>query len=248
MKIIVFLRAVLATVIFPFTVIIIGPIAIATHLLTRSRDFDDFFMILWGRVCCFIAGVKIKVEGAENIPNEGCLFLFNHSSFFDIFAMSAYIKGLKYGAKAELFKIPIFAQVMKIMRTLPIARNNREEVIKIYEEAKKRFADGERFALSPEGGRFYDSEHLYPFKAGPFIFAMSAGAPVVPIVILGAHEVLPKGTFLFNNFSWSLTITLKILKPIHTKDMQLEQRRDLQKNVYDQMDAIWSQRPRLIRT
>lgn len=244
MKLIVFLRSILATFVFPFTVIFMGPVAIIVNVVTKSRTFDDLIMIAWGRVCCWICGVTVKVEGAENVPKEGCLFLFNHTSFFDIFAMSSQITGLKYGAKAELFKIPIFAQVMKIMRTLPIARDNREEVIKIYAEAKIRFANGERFALSPEGGRFYDPEHLYPFKSGPFLFAMSAGAPVVPIVIVGAHETLPKGTFLFNNFKWKHTITLKILKPIATKDMQPDQKRELQNKVYEQMDYVWHSRDR----
>lgn len=244
MKLLIFLRAVVATIIFPFTVIIMGPVAIAVNLLTKSRTFDDLIMIAWGRICCWICGVKVKVEGEENIPQEGSLFLFNHTSFFDIFAMSSQIKGLKYGAKAELFKIPIFAQVMKIMRTLPIARDNREEVIKIYAEAKIRFANGERFALSPEGGRFYDPEQLYPFKSGPFLFAMSAGAPVVPLVIVGAHETLPKGTFLFNNFRWNHCITLKILPPIATKNLQPDQKRELQDKVYQQMDKEWRSRDR----
>jgi 1-acyl-sn-glycerol-3-phosphate acyltransferase len=130
------------------------------------------------------------------------------------------------------------------MRMLPIARENREEVFKIYEEAKKRFAAGEKFALSPEGGRFYNPEHLAPFKAGPFIFAMSAGAPVVPVVLTGAYEALPKGTFLFNNYRLFHTITVKILEPIQTKEFTTEQRKDLQKLVYDRMDAVWSGRKR----
>ena len=248
MRILILVRAFLATLIFPFTVIFLGPIAIVGHLLTGSRRFDDFIMITWGRTCCWIAGVRVKVVGAENIPQEGCLFLFNHASFFDIFAMSGYIRGIKYGAKAELFKIPIFAQVRKIMGTLPIARENRDQVYKIYEEAKKRFANGERFALSPEGGRFYDADHLSPFKAGPFIFAMSAGAPLVPLVINGAYEALPKGSFLFNNFNWTLTITLTVLKPVPTAGYPTEQRRELQKIIYDRMDEVWNKRERLVKS
>jgi 1-acyl-sn-glycerol-3-phosphate acyltransferase len=244
MKILTFIRSVISTILFPFTVLILGPIAIIGNFLTGSKRLDYIITVAWGRVVCFISGIRIVVNGKENIPEEGCLFLFNHASFFDIFAMADCIWGVKFGAKAELFKIPLFGRVISMMRMLPIARENREEVFKIYEEAKKRFAAGEKFALSPEGGRFYNPEHLSPFKAGPFIFAMSAGAPIVPVVLTGAYEALPKGTFLFNNYKFFHTITVNILEPIQTKNYTTDQRRELQKIVYDRMDAVWNGRKR----
>ena len=239
MKILILVRSIVMTLLFPFTVIILGPIAIVGHYLFHNRNYDDFILQLWGKVCCRMVGVKVVVEGLENIPQTGCLFLFTHTSFFDVFAMAGYIKGLRFGAKAELFKIPIFAQTMKAMGTLPIARDNREKVYQIYQEAKERFAKGEQFALSPEGGRFYDAEQLSPFKAGPFIFAMSAEAPVVPMIIIGAYEALPKGGFLFNKNKWSHTIRIIILKQVETKTYTPEQRKDLQAVVYNQMNAVW---------
>jgi 1-acyl-sn-glycerol-3-phosphate acyltransferase len=239
MKFLALIRSILVTLFFPFTVIILGPLAMLCHYIFFDRKLDDYFVSLWGRICCRMCGVRVVVDGEENRPIEGCLYLFNHSSFFDVFALAGYMPGIRFGAKAELFKIPIFSQTMRAMNTLPIARNNRDEVYKIYEEAKARFANGEQFALSPEGGRYYGPE-LSPFKAGPFIFAMSAAAPVVPVVIIGAYQALPKGAFLFNPWKWSHTIHIKILKPIETTQFaEAEQRKELQKLVYDQMNPIW---------
>ncbi len=244
MKFLIWIRALMAALIFPFTVLILGPIIIISNLIFGNTKLDDKIVMLWANTICFLSGVKVLVVGRENIPAGGCLFLFNHASFFDIFAMAAKLEGVRFGAKAELFKIPVFGRVMRMIRTLPIARNNREEVIKIYEEAKIRFAHGEQFALSPEGGRFYDPEHLFPFKAGPFLFAMSAEVPLVPVVVIGAYEALPKGSFLFNNFKWSHTITLKILEPVQTVGYSPDQRKDLQKVVYERMDKLWHERRR----
>lgn len=235
---VVVLRSVLVTLFFPITVIVLGPIAMLGHHLFHNRNFDDYWVALWGRICCRMSGVRVIVTGKENIPTEGCLFLFNHSSFFDVFAIAGYLPGVRFGAKAELFKIPIFSHTMRAMDTLPIARNNRDEVYKIYEEAKARFANKEQFALSPEGGRFYGKE-LSPFKAGPFIFAMSAGAPVVPVVIIGAFEAMPKGAILFNSKHLRHTIHMTILAPIQTQGYTPETRKDLQKIVYDKMNPIW---------
>jgi 1-acyl-sn-glycerol-3-phosphate acyltransferase len=239
MKLVFFIRSLVAALLFPFTIILLGPIAIGGHYLFSSRKFDDYLMRLWGKICCRMSGVNVILENEDKIPKGGCLFLFTHTSFFDVFAMAGYINGLRFGAKAELYKIPILSLAMKALGTLPIARNNREKVFKIYEEAKERFSHGEKFALSPEGGRFYNPKHLSPFKAGPFIFAMSAGAPLVPIVIIGAYEALPKGSFLFNSKKWSHTVRIIVLDPVETSDFSEDQRRDLQKLVYERMNSVW---------
>ncbi len=244
MKIFSLMRSVIVTLFFPFTVLILGPIAIVMHVLFHSRKIDDALIMAWGQMCCVMSGVRVHVIGLDNIPKDdlngkACLFLFNHSSFFDVFALAGYIPGIRFGAKAELFKIPIFGQTMKILGTLPIARSNRQEVYKVYEEAKARFQNGEMFALSPESGRFYGPK-LAPFKAGPFVFAMSAQVPVVPVVILGATRALPKGAFLFNKDHWRSKIELHILPAIETKNFSAEDRTDLQKVVYQKMNDIWT--------
>ena len=141
------------------------------------------------------------------------------------------------GAKAELFKIPIFAQAMRMMGTLPIARQSREEVYKVYDEAKERLKI-QSFALSPEGGRFYGPQ-LSPFKAGPFIFAMSAEALIVPVVILGAYECLPKGNIIPNKDKASRTIEVHILKAISSVGYQPSTRQKLQAEVYAAMNPLW---------
>lgn len=236
-----FLRSVLVLGLFPLAILVLAPLIIGAHYIFRSKKLEDALVSFWGRLSCRMAGVRVEVRGQENIPAGGCLFLFNHTSFFDVFAIVGYIPGIRFGAKAELFKIPLFAQAMRAAGTLPIARDNRDEVYKVYEEARARFARGDRFALSPEGGRFYGPA-LSPFKAGPFLFAMSAGVPVVPVVLEGAYEALPKGEFLFNRRRLRHTIVIHILAPVSTADYTPETRKELQAVVYERMNAVWAGR------
>jgi 1-acyl-sn-glycerol-3-phosphate acyltransferase len=238
MKILIWARSVLSTIFFPITVIILGPLAIILNLLFDNKKIDDSIISFWGRLCCRISGVQVHVRGLENVPREGCVVLFNHSSFFDVFAIAGYVPGVRFGAKAELFKIPIFGYAMKVLGTLPIARANRQEVYKIYDEAKGRFAHNEKFALAPEGARHYGAE-LASFKAGPFIFAMSAQVSLVPVVITGAYEALPKGQILFNRNSWNQKIQVHILEPVPTAQVTREMRTQLQKEIYEKMNTIW---------
>ena len=227
------------TFFIPILVIVFGIGSMLFHFLLHNRKVDNFNIRLWAQFNCWLFGIKVKVTGLENIPDEGCVYLFNHASFFDIFAICVSIPDVRFGAKAELFKIPIFAQAMRTMGTIPIARQNRSEVYKAYDEAKIRFKNKEKFALSPEGGRFY-GPHLSSFKAGPFIFAMSADVPLVPLVIIGAHECLPKGEILANKDRWSRVIEVHILKPVPSVGFISDTRQFLQAQVYSAMDPLWS--------
>lgn len=239
MIVISFIRSLLMTILFPLTVIVLAPLSVLFHLIFHNRKIDDFMPWLWSTIICRMYNVKVEVHGAENIPQGGALILFNHSSFFDIFALIKAIHGVRFGAKAELFKIPLFGQALRALGHLRIARDNRDEVFKIYEEAKVRFSEGEKFCLSPEGGRFYSKESLAKFKSGPFIFAISAEALVVPTVIIGAYEVWPKGSLLANWNRWNRVIHVHILQPISTVGMALNHRQELQMQIFNQMNPIW---------
>ena len=238
MKIIYWLRSTLMMCVAPWTVVVLGTSVVICHILFKNKKIDDWHISTWGKINYKMFGIDLVVHGQENIPSTGCLFLFNHSSYFDIFALCGALPGIRFGAKAELFKIPIFSQAMRILGTLPIARQSREEVYKIYDEAKIRLRT-ESFALSPEGGRFY-GPHLAPFKAGPFIFAMSAEALIVPVVIIGAYQCLPMGGLIPNKDKASRTIEVHILEPISSIGYLPATRQKLQAQVYSAMDPIWS--------
>lgn len=242
MRILALLRAFLVLILFPVLTIILASAAVFLNILFNNRKIDDSIIRTWAQLVCAMCGVRIRVNGEENIPVGGCLYLFNHSSFFDIFVIAASLGSLRFGAKEELFKIPFFGAAMRRVGTLPIARANREQVYKVYEEARVRFSNGEKFALAPEGGRFFGKE-LAKFKAGPFIFAMSAEAPLVPLVIRGANTVLPKGSFLFNAKKWCSEIEIDILKPTQTTKFKLEDRYILQEKIYNQMNEVWIKNP-----
>lgn len=243
MRLFILLRSLIATLLMPVIVLLLGTLVVICYYVFRRRPIENYIVRLWGRWVCWLSGVEVVLHNEDVLPAGGYLLLFNHASFFDIFALVKAVDGLRFGAKAELFKIPVFAQAMTIAGTLPIARDNRQEVIRVYDEAKKRFAKGAKFALSPEGGRFHNPEKLSPFKSGPFIFAISSGVPIVPVVIHGAYEVLPKGGFLFNTRKWKSTIHLRFLQPVETAAYGVEKRHQLMVETYEKMNAVWQQKP-----
>lgn len=235
-------RSVLMALFYPLFLTMMSILCILFNLVFNNRTIDNIVIRLWGRWSCLMFGVRVEAKGLENIPLEGCLFVFNHSSFFDIFAMAASLPNLRYGAKIELFKIPFFGFAMRRLGMLPIDRKNREGVFRVYREAQVRMQKGERFALAPEGTRQFE-ERLGPFKAGPFVFAINTGAPILPVVIRHASQILPKHAWFPNLGTWQRTIELTVLSPISTHELNLNERPQLQEKVREQMQPYFQDGP-----
>ncbi|MGZ3772174.1 MAG: lysophospholipid acyltransferase family protein [Pseudobdellovibrionaceae bacterium] len=240
LKLLSYPRSIVAVFIFVIHTMLCALAYIIVDITLGSRAIEDRLVTFWTRNACRMYGVNVVVKGVENIPSGGCLYVFNHTSFFDIFAMfsSGALGSFRFGAKIELFSIPIFGAAMKRSGNLPIARSHREEVFKVYKAAEARIKAGERFALAPEGTR-QEVERLGSFKAGPFIFAINAKAPIVPVVVKGASSILPKGHIVPNWGVWSRTITLEILPAIQTENYTIEQRPALQEQVHKIMEPYF---------
>lgn len=233
------IRSIVMTLLYPAVLILSSLTVLTVNFLFNNKKWDDRVVQLWGQVSCWMFGVKVKVNGFENIPKGGCVYVFNHTSFFDVFAMQGALNGFRFGAKIELFKIPIFGFAMRRLGALPIARHKRDEVFKIYQAAQSRIQRGEKFALAPEGTR-QEEEKLGSFKAGPFVFAINAKAPVVPVVIRGAAAILPKGHWFPNGDVWTREITIDVLPPVETGDYDIKDRPVLQEKVRKEMEAYFS--------
>lgn len=234
MKFLSYPRSILMSALYPFILGGFSIVAILQNLVFNDRRKDDRMIQRWGRFSCWLFGVKVETEGMERIPPSGCLFLFNHTSFFDIFAMAAVLPGVRFGAKIELFKIPFFGFAMRRVGILPIDRRNRERAFAVYKDAHDRLHRGERFALAPEGTR-QDEEKLGPFKTGPFVFAINTGAPMVPVVIRNASQILPKHQLFPNWGVWSHVIHLSILPAVAAEGYTLKERPLLQEKVRQEM-------------
>ncbi|MDX9731719.1 MAG: lysophospholipid acyltransferase family protein [Bdellovibrionales bacterium] len=218
MKVFVFtytlLRALLSLVLVPYWTVVHG-VAVLYNGSKGNQQAVTWHMSRWCQKLLRYFGVDVKMEGFEKLPRQGGgVLAFNHQSHFDIPAvMASADRVIRYGAKAELFKIPLFGAAIRMSGCLPIARQNRTAVFRIYEEASNRFREGVIFALAPEGTRQAKPE-IGPFKKGPFFFAANSGVPIVPVVIEGADRVLPKGQLLPNIGHLRQTIQVRVLDPV----------------------------------
>lgn len=210
----------------------------------RSRKLIDFAIIyMWSLPLIILSGTRVEVRGVDRFGDSplGFLILFNHSSLMDIPVLYAYFpRSFRFGAKIELFKIPFFGKAMELCGVLPIDRSNRNKVMKVYENAIARVKNGEAFALAPEGTRQKEAT-LGRFKRGPFEFAMNAGMDIVPAVIAGAYDVLPKDAVLVNTGRWRRKIIVQILPRVSTQGYTMESIDQLVEKVRDPMNEAYVQ-------
>lgn len=170
----------------------------------------------WARVCLFIAGARLEIEGQENIPAEGAhIFMPNHQSTFDILVLFAGLPDqFRWLAKQELFRIPLFGLCMRQCGYIPIDRSDRKKAVASMNKAAQRIHDGTSVVVFPEGTRSADGR-LLPFKKGGFILAMQAKVPIIPVAIDGSCRVQRKHTRTVHPG----TIRVTIFPPIPTKDL-----------------------------
>lgn len=216
------IRALVSSLFNLITTIVFSILVILASVAKCPR-VATVFVRIWALMLMWSFGIRVDVEGEENIPaTGGGIIAFNHQSHLDIPSIVvATRKQIRFGAKIELFSVPFFGPAMAAIGTLKIARDNRAEVLKIYDEAAQRFKQNTLFVLAPEGTRQREPR-LGKFKKGPFIFAMNARVPLIPVVIKGAYAAMPPHKLLINVGALSRTIKVRFLPPIDSTRFTME--------------------------
>ena len=183
-----------ALVVFPWTLMVRN-----TNLLLRVG-----FWI--ARAGLPLVGVRVVVYGFERLPRGASIVMANHSSNLDPPVLIPLLPGrVVIYLKASLMKIPVLGYAMRLAGFIPVLRDGSVESAKAAGAAAERAIEqGSCLVLFPEGTRSRDGS-LLPFKRGPFILAMQSGAPVVPVSIVGATRLLPKGRLVLKPGTISVT-------------------------------------------
>jgi 1-acyl-sn-glycerol-3-phosphate acyltransferase len=163
-----------------------------------TRDITLLYrMCMWGAFSGVkLAGVKVETVGLEKIDvSRTYVFMSNHTSNLDPPLLLPLIpRRTSVMVKKELFRYPILGEVMRLGSLVPVDRGNRDAGIAAVEEAAKVVNEGVNMTIYVEGKRSFDGK-LLPFKKGPFYLAMKCGVPVVPVTIVGTHDLMPKARF-----------------------------------------------------
>jgi 1-acyl-sn-glycerol-3-phosphate acyltransferase len=190
---------------------------------------------LWARMHLGAAGIDIRLRGLDRISSPPYVFMCNHQSALDIYALLAKLPlSFKWIAKRQLFAIPVFGWAMKKAGYISIDRENAREALKAIEEASRRIREGTNIIIFPEGTRSADGK-LLPFKKGGFTLALRAMVPVVPIGIYGSSALQPKGSSLPGKKG---VIYIEIGDPIVLEGMDRSQKTRVMDDVRTAIEAL----------
>ncbi|MEI7789258.1 MAG: lysophospholipid acyltransferase family protein [Chlorobiaceae bacterium] len=191
------------TLLFFFILIPVMFFGLLYSLLVNIVDptGDSFHKITawWGRFSAKLFGIAIEVTGQENYsPEHNYLVVSNHAGMADIpLLLGSMHLNLRFVAKEELGRIPIFGHVIKQAGFVMIKRGQNREALKSLLAASEVLKSGRSVHIFPEGTRSVDGK-LLPFKRGAFLVAQKGGTPVLPVTIIGSHLITPKKSLKIN--------------------------------------------------
>jgi len=119
----------------------------------------------------------------------------NHQSLLDILVLFRLFVHFKWVSKVELFRTPCVGWNMTLNRYIRLRRGDPESITTMMRDAERTLAEGSSLMIFPEGTRSADGR-LKPFKHGAFTLALRARVPLLPIVIEGTSDALPKRGFV----------------------------------------------------
>ena len=188
------IRALILVAYYAVYTIIAAVIGFPVMLVTGRIDFLYSIAIKGALFGAHLVGVRTEVVGRERLdPNQTYIFMANHVSNIDPPVFVPLIgRRVFILVKKELFRIPILGYAMRKAQFIAVNRQNREAAVESVKQAIEVLKSGLSMMAYPEGTRSLDGRML-PFKKGPFHLAMDSGIPVVPVTIIGAYEVWPKG-------------------------------------------------------
>jgi 1-acyl-sn-glycerol-3-phosphate acyltransferase len=193
-------------------------------LSPTGRMLHFYCAVPWSKIILWASGVRVEITGLNKIDKDKPhIYIPNHMSFFDIFALLAYLPvDFKFIFKQEIMRVPILGLAMRRAGYISIDRSSPAKARRTVKQAVDMIKNGTSVVIFAEGTRSLDG-HLQPLKRGAFQLAISSGSPVVPVAIKGTNKIMPKGSFRLKKGS----ITIQLARPIPTVNYNRETMPDL---------------------
>jgi 1-acyl-sn-glycerol-3-phosphate acyltransferase len=216
--------------------LIFGPLSLISSLFDKKGKLQHLCARCWSRFILKLTGVKIEIEGLENLACRGPVILMsNHQSLYDIPVLLLSIP-FQFGflSKESLFKIPLLGWHMSRAGYIPIDRSDSRDGVRSLLEGVQKIKGGKSVVIFPEGTRSLDNK-IGLFKLGGFVMAIKAGIPIIPITINGSGKVIQKGEKRFS----PNTIKIIIGSPVPTETYTSKEKKILADKIKEKMLKNW---------
>ena len=190
------------------------------------KDPVYYYFSIFYRIGYKILGIEYVVSKdiVAQINNESTLVLHTHASLHDSFIILIHLPhNVRFLAKAELFKIPVVKQILRVGRVIPINRTNLTEAIKTLDQTSVYLKKNYSLVVAPEGTRRrkasiteQDQSPDFKFKKGPFHLAKQNDTSILPIICYGYKRLSILGGLLMRPG----TVYIDVLDKISSADVK----------------------------
>jgi len=197
--------------------IVLGfPIALILWLLSLAFDsrrlMNNRWMVIQGIALTKMSPFwKVITEGREKIDqNQAYIIIPTHQSMLDIVFFNMLRHRLRWVSKIEVFRMPLVGWEMRMVKYIELVRGNKSSVIRMMEDCVESLQEGISIVIFPEGTRSLTGA-IGKFKTGAFQLAVKTDKPLLPVLIDGTGEILPKKGIIFGR---RRVVRIRVLDPI----------------------------------
>jgi 1-acyl-sn-glycerol-3-phosphate acyltransferase len=205
------------------------------YLLANHKRFPIAFKAI--RVhsvfLLLFAGVRLKVTGVDNIPQDGAYIICpNHSSYLDIFCLyTIFSKYFVFTGKKEIEKWPLFHIYYTSGMNILVDRKSASGSFKALKRMSNEIERGNPLVIFPEGTISKTAPQLGPFKSGAFVIAIQKQVPILPVTFVTNWKRLSRSGFWMGPASPGISRVI-IHKPVSTKGLKKENSTQLTDEVF----------------
>lgn len=201
---------------FYFTFLVI-PTWLLTVLFDKNLKIQHQLSTWWALT--YIYGNpfwRVTITGEENIKKgQAYVIVGNHQSSLDIPLLYRIPIQFRWVAKAELYRVPFVGWNLMLNRHILVARGNATSARHMVDKCIHSLTDGISVAIFPEGTRS-KTGRINRFKEGAFVIARDANVPILPILIDGTSDALPRSGFVAKA---KQHFTIRILPPVEQETL-----------------------------
>jgi len=196
--------------------ILLFPVALGIWLVTlpfdRRKVVLHRFTCLWASLYTQLNPAwPVTLRGREHFDDRvPTVLVANHQSLLDILVLFRLFRHFKWVSKIENFRVPFIGWNMSLNGYVKLKRGNRASVIQMFRDCERTIASGSSLMIFPEGTRS-TTARMRAFKPGAFEIALRTRSPIVPIVLVGTSDALPKRGFVLRGRH---PIEVNVLEPL----------------------------------
>lgn len=226
------------TPIFAMTTGAFGSVALFVSLFEKNGGLQHAIARVWAHLMVRIAGSHLTVVGEERLrAHPLAVYASNHLSYMDTPVLFAALPfQFRILARHNLWTLPFIGWYLNRSGQIPVNADNPRSSIASLNAGVKALKAGMPLVVFPEGGRSVDG-HPKDFMSGPAYMAIKAQVPLVPIALVGTHELFPMHTHHFR----PRPVKVVVGEPINTEGMRTREADELTEKIRIVINKLYYQ-------